>query len=489
MVQSRTLLRELSDNKNFIDFNVSALSFDSREVDYGNIFFALKGNKQDGRDFISEAKSRGAKLILCEENIQDTSVIQVDNLRDYMGKVASRFYGDPSRKLKTFCVTGTNGKTSCVESLAKLAYNLGSNCGYLSTIGVSLDGINVIRDSELTTPDSIYLQKTLAEILDNGSKFVALEASSHGLAQKRLSGTVVNTAILTSFSHDHLDYHLNIEDYKNSKLSLFRDLNPETSIIQIDNDCGSQIYSELSKADKSVYSVSSKNKADFRYSYTRNNENKLDTELISIFGNYFFTLNTLSSVLASNIICSLAALILNGLDIKNLIENVKNLKLPNGRMELIKLNKNNYCCIDYAHTPEALEWALKELRESFEGKLWCVFGCGGDRDKLKRPLMGAIAEEYSDVIVLTNDNPRSEQENLIFKEILSGVKDPAKVVTLANREEAILYSLHSADNENSRNIVLVAGKGHEAYQEIKNRKLVFDDKEVIYKYLMDSNAE
>ena len=489
MVQSRTLLRELSDNKNFIDFNVSALSFDSREIDYGNIFFALKGNKQDGRDFISEAKSRGAKLILCEENIQDTSVIQVDNLRDYMGKVASRFYGDPSRKLKTFCVTGTNGKTSCVESLAKLAYNLGSNCGYLSTIGVSLDGINVIRDSELTTPDSIYLQKTLAEILDNGSKFVALEASSHGLAQKRLSGTVVNTAILTSFSHDHLDYHLNIEDYKNSKLSLFRDLNPETSIIQIDNDCGSQIYSELSKADKSVYSVSSKNKADFRYSYTRNNENKLDTELISIFGNYFFTLNTLSGVLASNIICSLAALILNGLDIKNLIENVKNLKLPNGRMELIKLNKNNYCCIDYAHTPEALEWALKELRESFEGKLWCVFGCGGDRDKLKRPLMGAIAEEYSDVIVLTNDNPRSEQENLIFKEILSGVKDPAKVVTLANREEAILYSLHSADNENSRNIVLVAGKGHEAYQEIKNRKLVFDDKEVIYKYLMDSNAE
>ena len=489
MVQSRTLLRELSDNKNFIDFNVSALSFDSREIDYGNVFFALKGNKKDGRDFISEAKSRGAKLILSEENIQDISVIQVDNLRDYMGKVASRFYGDPSRKLKTFCVTGTNGKTSCVESLAKLAYNLGSNCGYLSTIGVSLDGINVIRDSELTTPDSIYLQKTLAEILDNGSKFVALEASSHGLAQKRLSGTVVNTAILTSFSHDHLDYHLNIEDYKNSKLSLFRDLNPETSIIQIDNDCGSQIYSELSKADKSVYSVSSKNKADFRYSYTRNNENKLDTELISIFGNYFFTLNTLSGVLASNIICSLAALILNGLDIKNLIENVKNLKLPNGRMELIKLNKNNYCCIDYAHTPEALEWALKELRESFEGKLWCVFGCGGDRDKLKRPLMGAIAEEYSDVIVLTNDNPRSEQENLIFKEILSGVKDPAKVVTLANREEAILYSLHSADNENSRNIVLVAGKGHEAYQEIKNRKLVFDDKEVIYKYLMDSNAE
>jgi len=489
LVQSRTLLRELSDNKNFIDFNVSALSFDSREIDYGNVFFALKGNKKDGRDFISEAKSRGAKLILSEENIQDISVIQVDNLRDYMGKVASRFYGDPSRKLKTFCVTGTNGKTSCVESLAKLAYNLGSNCGYLSTIGVSLDGINVIRDSELTTPDSIYLQKTLAEILDNGSKFVALEASSHGLAQKRLSGTVVNTAILTSFSHDHLDYHLNIEDYKNSKLSLFRDLNPETSIIQIDNDCGSQIYSELSKADKSVYSVSSKNKADFRYSYTRNNENKLDTELISIFGNYFFTLNTLSGVLASNIICSLAALILNGLDIKNLIENVKNLKLPNGRMELIKLNKNNYCCIDYAHTPEALEWALKELRESFDGKLWCVFGCGGDRDKLKRPLMGAIAEEYSDVTVLTNDNPRSEQENLIFKEILSGVKDPAKVVTLANREEAILYSLHSADNENSRNIVLVAGKGHEAYQEIKNRKLIFDDKEVIYKYLIDSNAE
>ena len=485
MVQSRILLRELSNNKEFIDFDVRALSFDSRDVENGDIFFALKGVNENGKDYISEAKIKGAKLILSEDHIEDSKVIQVNNLRNYMGEVASRFYGEPSKELKTICVTGTNGKTSCVESLAKLAYKSGSNCGYLSTIGVSLDGFDVLRDSVLTTPDSINLQKTFSEILDFGSKFVALEASSHGLEQKRLAGTFVKAAILTSFSHDHLDYHLSIEDYKNSKLSLFRDLNPEISIIQIDNDCGSEIYTELLNKDKAVYSISNKHAADFKYTFTRNSENRLDIELISIAGNFSFSLNTLSSVLASNIICSIAALTLNGLDISTLIKNVKNLELPKGRMELIKLHNNNYCCIDYAHTPDALESALKELRKSFDGKLWCVFGCGGNRDKLKRSLMGSIAEEYADVTVLTNDNPRSEDENLIFKEILSGVKEPNNILTLADRREAILYSLESADQNNSRNIVLVAGKGHETYQIINNKTFLFDDREVIDKYLSE----
>ena len=484
-MQSRILLRELSNNKEFIDFDVRALSFDSRNTEYGDIFFALKGSNENGKDYISEAKIKGAKLILSEDHIDDNKVIQVNNLRNYMGEVASRFYGEPSKELKTICVTGTNGKTSCVESLAKLAYKSGSNCGYLSTIGVSLDGFDVIRDSVLTTPDSINLQKTFSEILNFGSKFVALEASSHGLEQKRLGGTFIKTAILTSFSHDHLDYHLSIEDYKNSKLSLFRDLNPEISIIQIDNDCGSEIYTELLNKDKVVYSISNKHAADFKYTFTRNSENRLDIELISIAGNFSFSLNTLSSVLASNIICSIAALTLNGLNISNLIKNVKNLELPKGRMELIKLNNNNYCCIDYAHTPDALESALKELRKSFDGKLWCVFGCGGNRDKLKRSLMGSIAEEYADVTVLTNDNPRSEDENLIFKEILSGVKEPNNVLTLADRREAILYSLESADQNNSRNIVLVAGKGHETYQIINDKTFLFDDREVIDKYLSE----
>lgn len=489
MVQSRILLKELLNNKEFIDFNVRALCLDSRKVDCGDIFFALKGNNKDGKDFISEAKEKGAKLILTEEDIKDGGVIQVNNLRNYMGEVASRFYGEPSKDLNTICVTGTNGKTSCVESLAKLAYKTGSNCGYLSTIGVSLDGINVIRDSVLTTPDSIELQKTFLEVRESGSKFVALEASSHGLEQKRLGGTLVKTAILTSFSHDHLDYHLSLEDYENSKLSLFRDLNPEISIIQIDSDCGKKIHAELSNNNKTVYSISNKQNADFKYSFTRSYENKLDIELTSIAGNFSFSLNTLSSVLASNVICSLAALILNGLDAQSLIENVKNLELPKGRMDLVKLNNNNYCCVDYAHTPDALESALKELKESFEGKLWCVFGCGGDRDTLKRSLMGSIAEKYSDKIVLTNDNPRTEDENLIFKEILSGIKEPKKVVSLADRKEAILYSLNSADQTDSRNIVLIAGKGHETYQEINNKKLLFNDKVVINQYLDEMNEK
>jgi UDP-N-acetylmuramoyl-L-alanyl-D-glutamate--2,6-diaminopimelate ligase len=487
-MQSRKLLIELTSNKNFFDFDVSALTFDSRTVKEGSVFFALQGNKKDGQNYIAEAKDKGAKLILSEQKIEDASVIQVKNLRQYIGELASRFYGHPTKDLETVCVTGTNGKTSCVESLAQLAHYSGTNCGYLSTIGVSLDGINVVKDSELTTPDSIFLQKTFSEILNSGSKLAALEASSHGLAQKRLSGTVVKTAILTSFSHDHLDYHETIEKYENAKLSLFRDLKPEISIIQIDNPIGSKIYSELKDLGKTVYSVSNKKEADFRYSFIRTDDHKLDIELFSIYGQHSFTINTLSSALASNIICSLAALMQNAPNLKKLIEGVKNLKLPKGRMELIKLNKENYCCIDYAHTPEALECALRELKASFDGKLYCVFGCGGERDRLKRPLMGSIVEKYCDKGILTNDNPRSENENVIFKEILSGVKDPANFIQIKDREEAILYGLDSTHKNSSKNILLVAGKGHETYQEIKNKKLNFNDKEVIFKYLRGSDA-
>jgi UDP-N-acetylmuramyl tripeptide synthase len=178
----------------------------------------------------------------------------------------------------------------------------------------------------------------------------------------------------------------------------------------------------------------------------------------------------------------------NAPNLKKLIEGVKNLKLPKGRMELIKLNKENYCCIDYAHTPEALECALRELKASFDGKLYCVFGCGGERDRLKRPLMGSIVEKYCDKGILTNDNPRSENENVIFKEILSGVKDPANFIQIKDREEAILHGLDSTYKNGSKNILLVAGKGHETYQEIKNKKLNFNDKEVIFKYLRGSDA-
>ena len=477
MINSQTLMPELAKLKNFVNCEISSIHIDSREVKQGGVFFAIKGSNLNGVDFIEEAKSRGASLIISEELVQDTKVVYCNNLKELLGKFTSRFYSEPSKKLITFCATGTNGKTTSVEAYAKICKNLGKQCGYLSTIGKSIDGMGINEFLPLTTPDPITLNRSLSEMLFSGTTRVAFEASSHGLDQNRLTGINIDYAILTSFSQDHLDYHKSIEEYGNAKSILFKKLKPKYSIIQIDSEFGKNLYTDLLKDETDTFSVSLEQESDFFASFKKKNES-LEVSLRSPYGVAEFQLGTISRFIASNVICSIAALSIEGIDIEMLAKHASKITFPSGRLESVRVGKD-ICYIDYAHTPEALKYALKEIREFHDGEIWCVFGCGGNRDKDKRPMMGKIAEKYSDHVIITDDNPRNEASKEIINDILEGTTSSANVKAISNRSEAIKFTLEEMAKKKSMNIMLLAGKGHENFQIIGSERFKFDDKETL----------
>ena len=477
MKNSTEIMPELVSSNNFVNCEISSLHLDSRDVREGSVFFALKGKNQNGIDFIEEAKSKGAKLIISEELINDNDVVHCNNLKEFLGKFASRFYSHPSRELTTFCATGTNGKTTSVETYANLCKKLGKQCGYLSTIGKSIDGKEVDEPSHLTTPDTISLNRSLSEMLLNGATHAAFEASSHGLDQGRLSGISIDYAVLTSFSLDHLDYHKNIEEYGNAKRILFKELQPKYSFIQIDSEFGLNLYKDLLENKAEVFSVSLDKESDFSASFNKT-DNSLDVSLKSPYGEIEFNLRTVSRYIASNVICSIAALSVEGVKLGKLAECASEISFPVGRLESIRVGKD-ICYVDYAHTPEALKHALKEIREFYEGEIWCVFGCGGDRDKGKRPIMGKIAEDYSDHVIITDDNPRNEESQRIMDDILEGTTKSENIKTISDRREAIKFTLAEMAKRKGLNIMLLAGKGHENYQIVGSKRNKFDDRETL----------
>ncbi|MBJ13074.1 MAG: UDP-N-acetylmuramoyl-L-alanyl-D-glutamate--2,6-diaminopimelate ligase [Candidatus Marinimicrobia bacterium] len=477
MKNSKDLMPELVNSNNFVDCEISSLHLDSREVKEGGLFFAIKGNHLNGIDFIEEARSKGAILIISEELVKDNNVVYCKNIKQLIGKFASRFYSFPSKELTTFCATGTNGKTTSVEAYAKICINLGIRCGYLSTIGKSIDGKTVKELSTITTPDPISLNKSLWEMLSNGVTHAAFEASSHGLDQGRLSGINIDYAVLTSFSQDHLDYHKSIKEYGKAKSILFKDLKPKNSFIQIDSEFGGSLYKELLKEKAEVFSVSLEKESDYSASFKKNKDS-LEVSLKSPYGITEFTLSTISRYIASNVICSMAALSVQGIKIEKIAESVSGISFSAGRLESISIGKD-ICYIDYAHTPEALKHTLKEIRDFHEGDIWCVFGCGGNRDKEKRPIMGEIAENYSDHVIITDDNPRNESSNEIIDDILEGTKKSTNIKIIPNRREAIKFTLEEMAKRKDMNIMLLAGKGHENYQIIGSKKYRFDDKETL----------
>ncbi len=480
---AKELLKEVNLDKDQSMLEISGLSLDSRNVSDKNVFFAIKGNEKNGNDFIEEALQRGASLILSDEReIKNKNVIYYSNLREYLGIVASRYYGSPSKKLKVFCVTGTNGKTSCVEAISQLSTLLGLSCGYISTIGVSLDGKEISQDSKLTTPDSLVIQKTFSDMVEKDIKYSALEVSSHGLSQSRVVGTSVETAILTSFSLDHLDFHKTQQNYELAKKSLFTDFKPKKVILNIDNQFGEGLYKELKDFSDNVYSISSYKQADIKVK-TKRNSGGLIVNINTPFGLGSFQLKTISKYLASNIVCAIVNFLTQGFDIKELCLASEKIALPKGRMEQIRINNKSSCFIDFAHTPEALSCSLREIRKTFKGKIYCVFGCGGERDYLKRPIMGKISESLSDKVIITNDNPRNEDQDKIINEILLGFKEPKKVKIIKDRKEAIEESLKEMVESLEESILLVAGKGHEKYQIIKRKKFPFSDSEVVKSFL------
>ncbi|MFN3163850.1 MAG: UDP-N-acetylmuramoyl-L-alanyl-D-glutamate--2,6-diaminopimelate ligase [Pseudohongiellaceae bacterium] len=462
---------------------VSGINLDSRLVKKGDLFLACFGQNHDARDYIDDVISRGAAAVLAEAGNgwqgavlnNNIPVIAVDKLSSRISELAGRFYANPSHKMSVFGITGTNGKTSCSQFIAQALARFGMHCGVMGTLGYGIQGD--LKETSLTTPDAVFTQMALAEMARDDVDPVVMEVSSVGLHQRRVAGVRFDTAIFTNLSRDHLDYHASMQDYAESKKKLFTMDGLRHVVVNLDDPFALAILHEVS-ADVEVSTYSLTNSV--ATVYASNLELRPDGYQAIIhtpLGSGTVTGQLLGSFNFSNVLAVAAALISylprhREISIKQLCEMLSALRPVDGRMEIIAGSEDVTVVVDYAHTPESLRSALIALREQFTGKVWCVFGCGGNRDKGKRPLMGEIAEAYADRVVVADDNPRREQGDTIVQHILSGIRTPSEVTVIRDRAEAIDYAIGRAA---AGDVVLVAGKGHENYQDVDGVRHIFSD--------------
>jgi len=459
---------------------IKGICFDSRDVEEGFLFVAQRGTIVDGHKFIKAAIDKGAKYIVCEfvpEEVKDSDVkfFIVEDSSEALGYIASEFYDNPSRKLKVVGITGTNGKTTTVTLLHNLFMDLGFKTGLVSTI------VNKINYKEIksthTTPDAIELNKLFAQMVDEGCEYVFMEVSSHSLVQHRVTGVEFKGAIFSNITHDHLDFHKTFAEYIKAKKQLF-DLLPNSAFALTNfDDSNGMVMLQNTKATKYTYSL--KTLADFHALIL---ENSFDGQLLSIDNIEVWT-KLIGRFNAYNILVIYSTAILLGLTKEETLMGISQLNSAEGRFDCITTSKGNKIIIDYAHTPDALINVINTINDIREGRgrLITVVGCGGDRDRTKRPIMAKIAAENSDLIILTSDNPRTEDPDKILEEMQKGIDiiTQKKTFTITNRHEAIKMACNLANKED---IILIAGKGHEKYQEINGVRHHFDDKEEVLKY-------
>ena len=449
-----------------IDMGVSSVSLDSRDIKLHSLFVALAGNVIDGHVFIDEVIEKGAKTIVYESDIKEfkpgISYIKVPDTHTAVGIIVSNFYDNPSRKLKLVGVTGTNGKTTTATLLYQLFTELGYKVGLISTVADKIcDKVIITNRATPTTPNPVILNELLAEMVDSSCEYCFMEVSSHAMSEKRVSGIQFAGGIFTNLTLDHLNYHGTFENYCEAKKGFF-DILPATgfAISNIDDSKGEYMLSST-KANK--YRLSLKKEADFT--------DRLETKLLGEFNIY-------------NILGVYAAAILLGQDKNKVKEIIKNLETVPGRFQNIKSDTGVTGIVDYAHTPDALLNVLKTANDMKKnGKLIAVVGCGGDRDISKRPIMAKIGYDMSDILILTSDNPRTEKPEAIIEEMKKGIEGlyfENKVYILADRYDAIEKACNLA---NPGDYILIAGKGHETYQEVNGVKTHFDDLEELQKYL------
>jgi UDP-N-acetylmuramoyl-L-alanyl-D-glutamate--2,6-diaminopimelate ligase len=457
-----------------------SLRFDSKKVKKNDAFVAIEGTKVDGHKFIGKTIDQGASVIVCEilPDILDEKVtyVEVKNSAMALSIMAANYYGNPSKKIKLIGVTGTNGKTTVATLLYDLFNQLGYKSGLLSTIENRI-GDNVLKATH-TTGDAIQLNENLNEMLKQGCTHCFMEVSSHALDQKRVAGIEYSGALFTNISHDHLDYHKTFDAYISAKKELFDGLPKSAFALVNTDDRRGKIMLQNTKAAKSTYSL--KSASDFKGKIISNTLNGLEMNVDnqSIWFKLFGDFN------AYNILSVYGTAILMGEQPEDVLTILSNIDPVPGRMEIVHNSVKITALVDYAHTPDALKNVLESVAGLRTGNetVITVVGCGGDRDKDKRPLMGSIASEMSDKVIFTSDNPRSEDPNTIISEMKKGVgaSNKRKVVAMVNREEAIKTAcLLASPND----IILVAGKGHEDYQEIKGKRLPFDDRKILSEML------
>lgn len=468
-----------------VDAVITNLSLDSREIQAGDVFVALSGFNVHGMDYAYQAERAGAVAIITEPPKAERAkyvgrqkplkipVIECDDLSAILGELSCAFYDHPSKKIDVTAITGTNGKTSTAWLMMHALEQLGVKTGYIGTLGIG--GVDQLKSMQNTTPSAIEIQKNMAAMIEQGYQHVCIEVSSHALDQNRFNGTQVKSAIYTNLSRDHLDYHQTMEDYEAAKLKLFTQFKPEVSVINADDEIGAKWLSSNQITGRSISYGIDNSSVDLNGS-----EIKLQNAGIAFNADYqqksySFQTSLLGRFNVYNTLAVLGTLSADGFDLNELVQVVSQLMPVPGRMNRVDDYRNGtIMVVDYAHTPDALEQVLGALRQHTDNDLWCVFGCGGNRDKGKRAMMGSIAEKLADQVILTDDNPRYESSAQIIADIESGMERKPHVVN--NRQQAIAYALDQADKGD---IILLAGKGHESTQEINGHLLPFNDMEIV----------
>ncbi|MDQ6766119.1 MAG: UDP-N-acetylmuramoyl-L-alanyl-D-glutamate--2,6-diaminopimelate ligase [Verrucomicrobiota bacterium] len=459
-----------------VDRPVESIAYDSRRVQKNSLFVALPGEKSDGHQFVDQAVERGASVIVTEQECQQprATCLQVANTRIALADLAAAFYERPTRRLKMAAVTGTNGKTTTTFLIKHICENAGLRCGLIGTVRYEI-GERVLPAIR-TTPEALEVQELLAQMVNAGCKAAAMEVSSHAIAQDRTRGIEWDVAVFTNLTQDHLDFHGTMEKYFSAKLKLFTDLAQQSAkkkpaaVVNIDDRYGAQIVERLEKNVVALtYGMGVH--ADFRASNYRPEFAGTAYQLDARGKSYLVRLPLIGRFNVANSLAAIAAANSLGISVRDAILSLAKSPQVPGRLEAVPAKRQFQVFVDYAHTPDALLNVLKTLRELSPRKLIVVFGCGGDRDRQKRPLMAAAADQNADFSIITSDNPRKEDPDAIIAEVEKGFRTD-RYEKMTDRAKAIARAISLA---RPRDIVLIAGKGHEAYQEFADRTIPFDD--------------
>ncbi|MCF6318308.1 MAG: UDP-N-acetylmuramoyl-L-alanyl-D-glutamate--2,6-diaminopimelate ligase [Proteobacteria bacterium] len=495
------LLNWLDIDSKFLDIKVSGMCLDSRKITHGDVFVALSGFDNHGIDFAYQVQRGGAVAIIAESLSKgkaipkgrqqpiDIPVVEIENLTEKLGMLASNFYNNPSGKLEIIGITGTNGKTSCAWLMLQAWDKLGIKGAYIGTLGSGT--LQQMHDLPNTTPTALELQKILSDFASLGITHVSLEVSSHGLSLGRVNNTKFKGAGLTNISRDHLDFHKTMQQYSDAKKSLFTDFDLDFSIINANDYYGRQWINEIQnkKPNKKQSEVISYGIEKDNFQLNAKNlvltPSGIDFDIVWKGKSYALHTPLLGKFNVNNLLLVIATLIKQGFNINDITKLIPELNPVPGRMNCVDVKKHQpLIIVDYAHTLDALKQVLLALKEHNARKIWCIFGCGGNRDKGKRPQMGHIAESYADFVIITDDNPRYEDNQQIVQDILMGMNTEQLVIH--DREQAIAYAINNAHNND---LILIAGKGHEAYQLINGKYHVFDDRIITTQLLLDKKEQ
>jgi len=473
------------------DPDISSIAYDSRSVKPGALFVSARGERFDGHDFIPEALQNGACAVMADdpkriETLQlDVPLIAVPDSRRALPILANHFFGCPSRKLKLIGVTGTKGKTTATYLIEGVLRQAGLSTGVIGTLGARIRGASV--PLERTTPESVDLQGLLARMVSEGVSAAAMEVSSHALAMYRTEGCEFDVGVFTNLTHDHLDFHGSLEDYLETKLMLF-DVYPRASgkrfagVINAD-DPKSERVCRATYGDVLTFGI--RNPADVQAANVSADAKGVSFLALCPAGQFHVALSLGGIFNVYNSLAAIGAALALGLDVEQIKAGLESVRAVDGRFESVDCGQDFAVIVDYAHSPDSLENVLKSARELTCRRLIVVFGCGGDRDKMKRPVMGRIASDLADMCIVTSDNPRSEYPQAIIYEILAGMDERTPVEAIVDRREAIKHALDTAQ---AGDLVLIAGKGHETYQIFKDRTVHFDDREVVRELLCGSGS-